>query len=715
MRKLIAFFLVFSVVMPLFAEEKKAKVAVMEIEDRSATLDVAMLGNAAEYLRGELAATNRFVLISKDRQRDIIIKEQKKESWKECKDQTCRVQLGQALSADTLLQSSINLFGGIYTLTVEMVDLAKEATIKGAKAKFDGTETGLMAAIDKILLQIADRPVTFDPGTVQTKDVKGVEIGTVSLSSLPAVQVENTPLVEIDNKTKINEMKLPDVIETDVNPDILVLYDNALKADKSGKEQPEAAIEAWAKLVAYSTDNPYLKQAQQRLSEWKHFVRMRDLGARYKLLVAMDPYGKFFPEKIIALWRSMVKDANGTPYEEIATKRVLAWEDFTAKVKAYKDKQESFARQHGLDIEKLVKLLPLDLFNEGQKRSMLVRYLEAYAPFYGVEDMDLILDRLKDRNLIKRLRELVFNEFLNKEMYQKCEAGDAGACYIGGALKEIENPKEALNLFINACKNGVVNACIKAGMTRYEESNPEASEYFSIACSWESPQGCHNLGFLTEIGYGGKDKFKDLAAALYKKACQMGNQTSCLMQRNIEANGYSSDQAEAIIRKKENEEKIEATIETRDQKATQTVEAKKGTETPKVVRTEKIEETSHPYLWYGVGTIIGGVALAVGGGAAFGIVAKDKRDEYDKKMLSANIDTAVAGGIPREQYIKDARKLWDDSQTFEALEYTFIAVGCAAVAGGIVLAVWPEKHEVIKELSFLPMPGGFVVAAGFEF
>ena len=89
--------------------------------------------------------------------------------------------------------------------------------------------------------------------------------------------------------------------------------------------------------------------------------------------------------------------------------------------------------------------------------------------------------------------------------------------------------------------------------------------------------------------------------------------------------------------------------------------------------------------------------------------------DYDTKMLPANIQAAIAGGMTQDQYTRNARKLWDDSQTFAALEYTFIAVGCAAVAGGIVLAVWPGKREVVKELSFMPVPGGFIVAAGFEF
>lgn len=139
----------------LFAQEKQAKLAVMEIEDKSGKLSKALLENAAEALRTEIGATNKFVLISKDRQRKAMIKGQKKESWKECYDQSCRIELGQALTADRILTGIVTYFGKKYILTAELIDLAKEATVKTAKAEFDGTEVGLSEAISSIATQIA--------------------------------------------------------------------------------------------------------------------------------------------------------------------------------------------------------------------------------------------------------------------------------------------------------------------------------------------------------------------------------------------------------------------------------------------------------------------------------------------------------------------------------------------------------------------------------
>ncbi len=154
MRKFTLFVLVAVVTVFLGAQERQTKLAVMEIDDQSGKLSKKLLETAAEALRTELVASNKFIVISKDRQRKAMIKGEKKESWKECYDQSCRIQLGQALTADNIMTGIVTYFGKKYTLTVEIIDLAKEATVKGAKAEFDGTEEGLADAIKSIAAQV---------------------------------------------------------------------------------------------------------------------------------------------------------------------------------------------------------------------------------------------------------------------------------------------------------------------------------------------------------------------------------------------------------------------------------------------------------------------------------------------------------------------------------------------------------------------------------
>ena len=171
----------------MFAAElkEKPKLAIMEFEDRSEILDQTMLSNAAEYLRSEFVGSDQFVIIAKERQEKALISEMKKESYKMCRDRNCQIPLGQALSADSILRTTINYFGGIYNITTELIDLAKEATVKGAKFQFDGTEKGLMQAMDRIVIQLAGKTISFNPGELKSEETTGVKLGGIELSTIP--------------------------------------------------------------------------------------------------------------------------------------------------------------------------------------------------------------------------------------------------------------------------------------------------------------------------------------------------------------------------------------------------------------------------------------------------------------------------------------------------------------------------------------------------
>ena len=157
MKKICVVFILLLFSVRIFADDdEKQKLAVMEFEDRSGNLSEKMLSDAAEYLRSVFASSNKFILIAKERQEKAMIAEMKKESYKECNDKNCQIPLGQALSADTILRTTINFFGGIYIVTSELIDLAKEATVIADKQSCDGTEISMMAALDKIAKTIVE-------------------------------------------------------------------------------------------------------------------------------------------------------------------------------------------------------------------------------------------------------------------------------------------------------------------------------------------------------------------------------------------------------------------------------------------------------------------------------------------------------------------------------------------------------------------------------
>ena len=151
MKKIFVVLVLFCAFFKLFADdEDKLRLAVMEFEDRSGSLSKQMLSDATEYLRGALISANKYIVIAQERQSQAMVKDMKKESYKECNDKNCQIQLGQALSADTILRTTITRLGKTFVIASELIDLEKEATVVGAREKYDGTENSMSEALDNI-------------------------------------------------------------------------------------------------------------------------------------------------------------------------------------------------------------------------------------------------------------------------------------------------------------------------------------------------------------------------------------------------------------------------------------------------------------------------------------------------------------------------------------------------------------------------------------
>ena len=165
------FFAIFCTFSTMFAEDdEKLILAVMEFDDLSGKLPKEMLSGATEYMRSAFVASNKFIVIAKERQETAMIKKMKAESYKLCNDKNCQIPLGKALSADTILRTSINFFGGTYTITSELISLEKEATEVGTNATFDGSEDSLKAALDSIVAKIiGNKPADIRQGNFKEK------------------------------------------------------------------------------------------------------------------------------------------------------------------------------------------------------------------------------------------------------------------------------------------------------------------------------------------------------------------------------------------------------------------------------------------------------------------------------------------------------------------------------------------------------------------
>lgn len=139
--------------------EDRIKLAVMDLHDKLGVLQTALENNITDYLRVVAGGTGLFIVIDRTRQEESLrqmVKESKKESYKACYDTQCQIPLGMAVAADSILRSEVTRFGKSYILTLELVDLAREATVASATAKCNGTEEGFATAVEAAVKDLED-------------------------------------------------------------------------------------------------------------------------------------------------------------------------------------------------------------------------------------------------------------------------------------------------------------------------------------------------------------------------------------------------------------------------------------------------------------------------------------------------------------------------------------------------------------------------------
>ena len=685
MKKISLVFILFLFGFQLFADDDddKQKLAVMEFEDLSKKLSPEMLSGATEYIRGAFVSSNKFIVIAKERQEKAMIKEMKKESYKACNDKNCQIPLGQALSADTILRTTINFFGGVFTITSELIDLAKEATVSGAKQNFDGSERSLMQALDRIVVQITGTAVSYDISSMQTQEIKGVKLGGVELANMPKIEMKETDFDDVNSNLVVSELEAGSGVSLDADADVLVQYDKCVETDKKGKYSPIVAINCWKKLASMSEGNPFINQAKKRVSDWEKYVKTKKLADLFETAKSADKIGQIFPDEALAAWQNIGREKDDNPYYQTAAERYTSWKQYKAQVDKYTAQLSKFKKQREQDIAKLKKVLPLKVITDAQKRTVIVQYMEIYAPYYGIEDVNDIIYSL-DKGLARQLYGLVYNEYLKKEMTEKCDKGNGAACYILGSLLKSEETEKSLQFFEKSCGKGVVEACLERGKLLYDRKEyKEASKHFYESCGMESPEGCHLAAFVTEKGYG-KEENTALAEKIYKKACGFGYKASC------------------------------KTTKKSDNNSSQNKQTAKPKSQPK---NQPVKETYYPYKAAGISLIVVGAVVAAAGVAGFHVAYDKELDKY-KDFTSSSMAGNYVDAWTKEKYVSEANKHRDKANMFRALEITSGIIGGAALVTGIALiAIKKEKPQSVSltSISFTPSNEGFYASLGFEF
>jgi hypothetical protein len=130
-------------------EKQVPVVAVFDIENRGSPLSKEQLITLTDYLGTKLGEQGMYRIIPR---RDIHARltQVKKESYKECYDQSCQIEIGRELAAEYTISSSIGRVGELCLITASLYDLRKAATARTATARGPCTEEELVNAIEEV-------------------------------------------------------------------------------------------------------------------------------------------------------------------------------------------------------------------------------------------------------------------------------------------------------------------------------------------------------------------------------------------------------------------------------------------------------------------------------------------------------------------------------------------------------------------------------------
>ena len=139
------------------AEDKKPIVAVFEVEARNVALAQDALTILTSYIASKLSESGEYEVVPQDKLKEALTAK-KKDSFKQCYEQSCQIEIGQELAANKVVATQVMKVGSTCMVTCNVYDLKKATSGKAGTVKGTCDEDGISAAIDEVLQKLSVRP-----------------------------------------------------------------------------------------------------------------------------------------------------------------------------------------------------------------------------------------------------------------------------------------------------------------------------------------------------------------------------------------------------------------------------------------------------------------------------------------------------------------------------------------------------------------------------
>ncbi len=134
---------------PPIAPGRQYVVAVFEVEDGSGQLKDDVRRQLTEYLSALLAQKGSYAVVPMAQIR-ARIRSSKADSYKDCYDESCQIEIGKAVAAEGVIATKLLKVGDACAIASKLYDLRKEATARAATADTDCATSALLGAVRTI-------------------------------------------------------------------------------------------------------------------------------------------------------------------------------------------------------------------------------------------------------------------------------------------------------------------------------------------------------------------------------------------------------------------------------------------------------------------------------------------------------------------------------------------------------------------------------------
>ncbi len=110
-----------------------------------------------EYLSAELFNTGKFIVIDVS-QRETILNEMEF-SMSGCTDESCALEIGKLLSAETIVTGTLSKIGSRYLMSVKMLETETSKTLATSNGKY-GDLDELIDGLENVAAELAGNPIT---------------------------------------------------------------------------------------------------------------------------------------------------------------------------------------------------------------------------------------------------------------------------------------------------------------------------------------------------------------------------------------------------------------------------------------------------------------------------------------------------------------------------------------------------------------------------